>query len=93
MAHRSYSGTPEAFSWPASDPLRPILIARPGPRVLLRARAPCALGLPVSAQVLWHWASSVSVPPSVANTPWPACQHSPARARALGRRSNLSRWF
>jgi hypothetical protein len=49
--------------WPASDPLRPILIARPGPRVLLRARAPCALGLPASAQVPLRRASSVSAPP------------------------------
>jgi hypothetical protein len=53
--------------WPASDPLRPILIAWPRPRVPLRARAPCALSLPVSAQVPWRWASSVSAPPSVAD--------------------------
>jgi hypothetical protein len=67
--------------WPASDPLRLILFARPGLRVPLRARTPCALGPPISAQTLWRWARSVSVlSPSVADTPWPASQRSPARA-------------
>jgi hypothetical protein len=74
---------PQPINPPPSDRLRPILIARPGPRVPLRARAPCALGPPVSAQTPWRWARSVSVvSPSVAGTPWPACQRSPARARA-----------
>jgi hypothetical protein len=77
---------------PASGPHRPIQIARPGPRVPLRARAPCALGLPVSAQVPWCWAISVSVPPSVTDAPGPPVNARPP-ARALGRRSNLSSWF
>jgi hypothetical protein len=37
------SGAAAAFCFPRSDPLRPILIARPGPWVPLHARAPCAL--------------------------------------------------
>jgi hypothetical protein len=37
--------------WPTSDPLRPILIARPRPWVPLRARAPYALGLPLIPSV------------------------------------------
>jgi hypothetical protein len=37
----------QPFTPPRSDPLRPILITRPGPRVPLHARAPCALGLPL----------------------------------------------
>jgi hypothetical protein len=32
----------------------------------------------------WRWARSVSaLPPFVADTPWPACQCSPTRARVL----------
>jgi hypothetical protein len=82
---------PQPFTPPWSDPIRPILIARPRSRIPLRARAPCALGPPVNAHVPWRWARSVSAPsPSVADIPWPACQHSPTRARALGRISNLS---
>jgi hypothetical protein len=51
-------------------------------------------GLPVSAQAPWRWARSVSaLSPSVADTPWPACQRSPALACALGRTSNLSHRF
>jgi hypothetical protein len=34
---------PQPFTLPRSDPLRPIQIERPGPRVPLRARAPDAL--------------------------------------------------
>jgi hypothetical protein len=40
-----------ALPWPASDPLRPIQIKWPEPRVPLRARAPCALGLPLIPSV------------------------------------------
>jgi hypothetical protein len=77
--------------WPASDTLRLILIEWPGLRVPLRARAPCTLGLPVSAQVPWRWASSVSAPPRSLK-PLDRLL-ALARARALDRRSNLSRWF
>jgi hypothetical protein len=80
------------FPW--SDPLRPIQIERLRSRITLRARAPWRLGPPVSAQTPWRWARSVSaLSLSIADTPWPTCQRSPARARALGRRSNLSRRF
>ena len=62
---------------PRTSP-RPILIERLGP-----PRTPVAVRFP-----------SVSVlSPSVADTPCPTCQCSPARARALGRRSNLGRRF
>jgi hypothetical protein len=85
---------PQPFVPPRSDPPRPIMIARPISRIPLRARAPCAPGPPVSAHVPWCWARSVSAPsPLVADTPWPACQRSPADLIFLGRRSNLSRWF
>jgi hypothetical protein len=69
---------------PPRTPPRPILIERLGPpRTHVAVRSP-----------LWRWARFVSaLSPSVANTPCPACQRSPARARALGRRSNLGRWF
>jgi hypothetical protein len=54
-----------------SDPLRPILIEWLGP-----PRTPAAVRFP------WRWARSVSAfPPSVADTPWPACQCSPTHAR------------
>jgi hypothetical protein len=80
---------------PRSDPLLPTLIAWPRSRISLRARTRLhPPGPPISAQVPWRWARSVSAPsPSIADTPWPACQHSLARVRALCRGSNLSRWF
>jgi hypothetical protein len=50
---------------------------------------PCSHPFP-----LWRWARSVSaLSPSVTDTPYPACQRSPARVRALGRRSNLGYQF
>jgi hypothetical protein len=125
---------PQPFTPPRSDPLRPIQIARPGPRVPFRARAPDALarllapptavrppGLIPSVQFRSHGPDrgyrfanvrpgalarlSAPKPPGAG----PArSAHSPPlslmplarlsvlacpRARALGRRSNLSRWF
>jgi hypothetical protein len=41
----------QPFTPPRSDPLRPILITWPGPRVPLRARVPCALVLPLIPSV------------------------------------------
>ena len=49
-AERSSAARSRLF-FPRSDPLRPILIARPRPRVPLRARVPCALGLPLIPSV------------------------------------------
>jgi hypothetical protein len=50
--------------------------------ILLRARAPCAPGPHISAQVPWRWARSVSAPsPSVADAPGPPVSaRPPARA-------------
>jgi hypothetical protein len=85
---------PQPFVPPWSDLSRPILIARPRSWIPLHARVPCAPDPPVRARVLWRWARSVSAPsPFVADIPWLACQHSPARACTLGRRSNLGRRF
>jgi hypothetical protein len=84
---------PSRSDFPPSDldqtirsppPPRPILIERLGP-----PQTPVAVRF-----TLWRWTRSVSaLSPSVADTPCPACQCSPARARALGRRSNLGRRF
>jgi hypothetical protein len=58
---------------PPRTPLHPILIERFGP-----PRTPAAVRFP-----LWRWACSVNaLSPSVADTPCPACQRSPARTRA-----------
>jgi hypothetical protein len=84
------SASPVAVRPPWSDPLRPIQIARPGPRVPLRARAPDALARLLAPK-----------PPGAGPALPLYCWHSLARlsalarlrARALGRRSNLSRWF
>jgi hypothetical protein len=46
----------------------------------------------VSARVPWRWARLVSEHPSVADAPGPPVSARPP-ARALGRRSNLGRWF
>jgi hypothetical protein len=57
---------------PLRTPPRPIWIERLGPlRTLVAVCFP-----------LWRWARSVSaLSPSVADTPYPTCQRSPARAR------------
>jgi hypothetical protein len=92
--HREEQHRPQPFTLPRSDLPRPTLIARPRSRdTASRTRAlcpwpacqrPCPLALgPLSQCAL----------PSVADTPWPAYQRSPTRARALGRRSNLGRRF
>jgi hypothetical protein len=48
-------------------------------------------GPPVSAQTLWRWVRSVStLSPSLADTPWPACQRSPARACAPSSSDQIS---
>jgi hypothetical protein len=92
-AERSGAARSRLFS-PWSDPLRPIWTERLRSRITLRTGAPCRPGPPVIAQTLWRWACSVSALfPSVADTPWTACQRSPARACALGRRCNLGCGF
>jgi hypothetical protein len=58
---------PQLFIPPRSDPLRPILIARSRSWVPLRTRAPCALGLPINAQVPWRGPARSVHPPSVAD--------------------------
>jgi hypothetical protein len=82
---RRGAAPPVAVHPPQSDPLRPILIARLRSRVPLRARAPCAPGPPVSAQVPWHWARSVSaLSPSVADAPGqPVRTRPPTRAPSV----------
>jgi hypothetical protein len=95
------SAPPAAANPSQSDFPRPILIERLGPprtpsdppsdldRTARTPSDPCSRLFP-----LWHWARSISaLYPSIADTPCPACQRSPARARALGRRSNLGRRF
>jgi hypothetical protein len=95
----THLSVPPAAAHPSrSDFPRPILIERLGPprtppsdldRTARTPSDPCSCPFP-----LWCWEHSVSaLSPSVADTPCPACQRSPAPARALGRRSNLSRWF
>jgi hypothetical protein len=140
------SGATRSRLFPRSDPLRPIQIERPGPRLPLRARTPNALAhLSVPFIAAHHSRSDFphpilierlgpprtpsdpppfdldrtartssdplgparipvvarfplarcplgqhTLPPTVADTPYPAYQRSPARARALGRRSNLN---
>jgi hypothetical protein len=67
---------------PWSDPLRPIQIARPGPRVPLRARAPDTLArLSATKPPGAGPARLARSPSSVAGTPWPAYQRSPTCAR------------
>jgi hypothetical protein len=126
---------PQSFTHPRFDPLRPIQIERPRPRVPLRARAPDAqarMSAP-PASVRHPWSDPLRPiqitwpgPRDTASrtrglTPWPACQRSSplalgplgqlalplfrrhslphlsmltrSRMRALGRISNLSRWF
>jgi hypothetical protein len=68
-------------SW--SDFPHPILLERLGP-----PRTPVAVRFLSGAGP----ARSACSPP-LPLTPWPAYQRSPARACALGRRSNLGRWF
>jgi hypothetical protein len=63
---------PQPSVSPWCDPLRRIRIERLGPRITLRTRVPWRPGPPVSAQVLWRWARSVSAPsPSTADAPGP----------------------
>jgi hypothetical protein len=79
---------------PWSDPLRPIQIARPGPRVPLHVRTPwCLARLSAPKPPSAGPARSVCSPP-LSLTPLArlsALAH--PCACALGRRSNLSRWF
>jgi hypothetical protein len=78
------SATRSRLFFSRTDPLRLILIAWPGLRVSLRAHTPCALGPPVSAQVLWRWARSVSAPsPSAADASGPTCQPRLRRGRLV----------
>jgi hypothetical protein len=96
LTHLSASPAAAYPSW--SDFPRLILIERLRPpqtppsdldRTAHTSSDPCSHLSP-----LWRWTRSVSaLSPSVADTPCPACQCSPARARTLGRRSNLSRRF
>jgi hypothetical protein len=68
---------------PWSDPLRPIQIARLRSRITLRTRAPDALACLSAPKPSGAGpALSARSPPSVADTPWPTCQRSPARVRA-----------
>jgi hypothetical protein len=117
------SGAARSRLFPRSDPLRPIMIARPGPWVLVCARAPDTLSRLSASPTTAHPSRSdfprpilierlgpprtpatvyfpscagparSALSPSVADTPCPAYQRSSARARALGRRSNLGRRF
>jgi hypothetical protein len=65
---------PQPFTPPRSDPLCLILIARPGPRVPLRARAPfsCLSSPPSDLDRTAQTAGTASL--TRALTPWPACQ-------------------
>jgi hypothetical protein len=68
---------------PWSDSLRPIQIARPGPRVPLRARAPDAQArLSAPKHPGTRPARSARSPPLSLALPGPACQRSLACARA-----------
>jgi hypothetical protein len=85
------SGAARSRLFPRSDPLRPIQIEWLGPpltpsdpspsdldRTARTPSNPCSRLFP-----LWRYARSVSaLSPSVADTPCPACQCSPARAHA-----------
>jgi hypothetical protein len=79
------------FPW--SDPLRPIQIARLRSRITLPAHAPDALArLPAPKPSGAGPARSACPPPLSLTLPGPPVSARPL-ARALGRRSNLSRWF
>jgi hypothetical protein len=80
-AERSDAACSLLFS-PWSDPLRPIQIERPRPRdTTSRTRALTPWPARQHPNP-WRWARSVSALfPSIADTPWPTCQRSPARVR------------
>jgi hypothetical protein len=91
---RTRSDPPRTHSDPPrtrSDPFGPPSDPPPSDldRTVRTPSDPCSRLFP-----LWGWARSVSaLSPSITDTPCPACQCSPAHARAFGHRSNLDSRF